>query len=246
MINTQGYRHLKDFVDEYLSGLQRADEKYKFDKNLIIKHCINCLIKIGGNIYQKDLLPLKLVITNHTTVLPDTIGIIEGVFRTDHLYSSRLFKLPYSNQSNMTNYLQIDNRISNDCYSYRVNSTDSYYVSFPYIHTSFKEGHIFVDYRAIKTDEDGLIIYPAYPEIEEALKWYVSFEMFFEAYLMDDINQNKHEDLKNKRDNALLEARGKNAFPSKEEAISFLSSINRRFDQFKLRKNSNGYNDYFR
>ena len=240
MINTIGYRKLKDFVDEYLTSLQRADEKYKFDKNLIIQHAINCLIRIGGDIYQKDILPLKLEVNNHTTLLPDTIGIIQGVFKTDYMYSDRVVKLPYNmNPLNITNYLNTESRVGPDCYNYRSEYNESYYVAFPYIHTTFKTGFLLVDYQSIRTDEDGLILFPNYPEMDDALRDYITYELFFEAYLLDDINENKYERLQRKQQDSLDVAKMKNAFLSKEESIAFLSKINRRYDEFKFRRPSN-------
>ncbi len=243
MINTFGYRKLKEFVDEYLSGLQRADEKYKFDKNLIIKHCINCLIKIGGDIYEKDLKPIEISINNHTGTMPETVGLIQGVWRCDHLFSSRLYRIPYGNNtSNIRNVdLNSSERLSENECNYNANCADSYYVSFPYIHTTFREGHILVDYNSLKLDEDGLILYPDYPEMEQALKDYVTYQLFFEPYLMDDINENKYERLEEKQLESIDAAKSKNAKLSKEQLITLLSKMNTRYNDFKFRRNRGYY-----
>lgn len=105
---------------------------------------------------------------------------------------------------------------SDKCLNIGCKNFDEINIDNGYILTNFKEGTIYIQYYGFPLDIDGYPMIPDEQVIEKACEWYITYNIFMNAWLVDDLTnaQNKWQVANQEYEKYMAEARFLNKLPS--------------------------------
>lgn len=220
MDQAQGYVSLKQVIAEVFRVFDSEDISFA----ALAEEAADALLFIGSFNYTEDKTAV-VEICDYSGKLPCDIIYINQV-KTDEEIAMK-----YASDS-----FHLVNQNSPDLYR---KSEYAYTINQDHIFTSFEEGKIYINYRALPVDENGYPLIPDDVRMRSAVKYHLMWTIAQRLFYKGKITENVYRDIEQNRNWYMGSAQTKSVIPSHDQMESLANQFAR------LIQDSSAHADFF-
>lgn len=209
-------------VNQIIDKIKRGKLFKELSYEAAIDYAVECYRLINTD-RAEITKPHLIKIENHRGVLPEDLErVIQTVYTDKNLRYTVAMRYATNNFNEVFHCLNSPDLHCNTEYTYSLNNN--------YIHTSYKEGYAFMVYKALKTDDKGMIMIPDNVDVQLAVEFYVKWR-YLDDLASDDPVVNRHlERNEQQYDWYIGKAQASLTDMSWDEYESFANSMSKFFD----------------
>lgn len=231
------WKSLSDLVQEIQGRYKRLNNINPLNKSLALDWASFVVKQIGIGMYEPMILYTQ--IKNNVIEVPNETQMIFSIYlsspnQKDPLKvdwnTARLYALRYEPNKIKANYL------CKDSPCYRSSSRKSFSINKKTIVFNFTNEYVLIDYFALPTDDNGIIMIPDEESTKKAIEYYILTQWVSELALIDKNAINYNEHLRNTELYDHYISQAKSAFLSNDilNGRDFIEGLQSKKLQFKI------------
>lgn len=217
MLTPQGYTSVYEIIERVLDTFDNEDVNF----SSMVRHIADALLLIGSFKYLENKVETVKIVDNRGELPCDIIYINQ----TRYTKNKQSFPLRYATESFHSTWHDANSP------DLKCKSDYTYSLSGNHIFTSFEEGEVDINYRALATDDNGFPLIPDDIKFKLAVEYHLMSKVAEKLFLLDKITSDKFQYIQQQRDWYIGAAQARGNMLSHDQMETLANQMTRLIEQ---------------